>query len=345
MRLAIGTGYFGTGATPEDTLEMVKEADRLGYHSVWVAEAYGSDVATVLSWMGAHTKNIGLGSGIMQMTARSPAMTAMTAATLDLLYGGRTLLGLGLSGPQVVEGWYGQSYDRPLQLTREYIEIVRKIIAREGPLVHEGKVYQLPLPNSRGKALKLITHPVRNSIPIYLASIGPKNVELTGELADGWLPAFFSPDHVDQFLPSLEAGAVKAKRSVEDIDIAPNAMVAIGEDLDTCYDWIRPVYGLYLGGMGSKKDNFYGALATRYGFEDSYKQIQELYLSGEKFEAYKAVPEDLIDATALAGPADRIAERIKRYEAAGVTTLIVNPMAGTLEDRIQILRALKDIAG
>lgn len=345
MRLAIGTGYFGTGATPEDTLEMVKEADRLGYHSVWVAEAYGSDVATVLSWMGANTKNIGLGSGIMQMTARSPAMTAMTAATLDLLYGGRTLLGLGLSGPQVVEGWYGQSYVRPLQLTREYVEIVRKIIAREGPLTHNGKVYQLPLPNSRGKALKLITHPVRSRIPIYLASIGPKNVELTGEIADGWLPAFFSPDHMDQFMPSLEAGAGKAGRAIEDVDIAPNAMVSIGEDLGTCYDWIRPVYGLYLGGMGSKQDNFYGALATRYGFEDAYKQIQELYLSGDKFEAYRAVPEELIDATALAGPADRIAERIKRYEAAGVTTLIVNPMAGTLEDRIQILRTLKDIAG
>lgn len=345
MRLAIGTGYFGTGATPEDTLEMVKEADRLGYHSVWVAEAYGSDVATVLSWMGANTQNIGLGSGIMQMTARSPAMTAMTAATLDLLYGGRTLLGLGLSGPQVVEGWYGQAYDRPLTLTREYIEIVRKIIAREGPLTHDGKVYQLPLPNSRGKALKLITHPVRKSIPIYLASIGPKNVELTGEVADGWLPAFFSPDYMDQFMPSLEAGAAKGGRTVEDIDIAPNAMVSIGEDLDTCYDWIRPVYGLYMGGMGSKNDNFYGALATRYGFEDAYKQIQELYLSGDKFEAYRAVPEELIDATALAGPAERIAERIKRYEASGVTTLIVNPMAGTLEDRVQILRTMKDIAG
>lgn len=345
MRLAIGTGYFGTGATPEDTLEMVKEADRLGYHSVWVAEAYGSDVATVLSWMGANTQNIGLGSGIMQMTARSPAMTAMTAATLDLLYGGRTLLGLGLSGPQVVEGWYGQAYDRPLTLTREYIEIVRKIIAREGPLTHDGKVYQLPLPNSRGKALKLITHPVRKNIPIYLASIGPKNVELTGEVADGWLPAFFSPDYMDQFMPSLGAGAAKGGRTVEDIDIAPNAMVSIGEDLDTCYDWIRPVYGLYMGGMGSKNDNFYGALATRYGFEDAYKQIQELYLSGDKFEAYRAVPEELIDATALAGPAERIAERIKRYEAAGVTTLIVNPMAGTLEDRVKVLRTMKDIAG
>lgn len=343
MRLALGVGYFGTGLTPAETLELTKVADDLGYHSVWVAEAYGSDVPTVLSHLGAHTKQIGLGSGIMQMTARAPAMTAMTAATLDLLYPGRMLLGLGLSGPQVVEGWYGSRYDRPLQRTREYIEIVREILKREGPLNYEGEVYELPLPDSQGKALKLIIHPTRSNIPIYLASIGPKNIALTAEVADGWLPAFFSPDHMDQFMPSLEQGWAAGGRSMEGFDIAPTAMVSVGDDLQQCYDWIRPIYGLYLGGMGSKKDNFYGKLATRYGFEDAYRQIQELYLQGNKFEAYQAVPEELIDATGLVGPPGRIAEQMKRYEAAGVTTLVLVPMAGTIEDRIAILRELRQI--
>lgn len=343
MRLALGVGYWGTGMTPEDQLELVKEADRLGYHSVWVAEAYGSDAVTVLTWFAAHTKSIGLGSGILQMTSRAPAMTAMTAATLDALSGGRVLLGLGLSGPQVVEGWYGLEYTKPLQRTREYVEIVRKILKREGPLEYRGQVYRLPVPDSEGKALKLIIHPVRDSIPVYLAAIGPKNVELAGEIAEGWLPAFFSPDHMDLFSSSLEAGAARSGKTIDDIDIAPNAMVAIGEDLDTCYDWVRPVYGLYMGGMGSKKYNFYGKLATRYGFEDAYRDIQERYLSGDKFGAYQAVPEELIDATALVGPPERIAEKAKRYEAAGVTTLIVNPAAGTLEDRVGILRTLKEI--
>lgn len=343
MKLALGVGYWGAGMTPDDQLALVKEADRLGYDSVWVAEAYGSDAVTVLTWFAAHTKNIKLGSGILQMTARTPAMTAMTAATLDALSGGRVLLGLGLSGPQVVEGWYGLRYTKPLQRTREYVEIVRKILAREGPLVHEGDVFELPLPDSQGKALKLIIHPVRNHIPIYLAAIGPKNVALTGEIADGWLPAFFSPDHMDEFLPHLEEGLKRAGRKLDEIEIAPNASVAIGDDLSACYDWIRPLYGLYVGGMGSREHNFYNRLATRYGFGDAAQKIQELYLEGKKFESYQAVPEELIDATALAGPPDRIAERAKRYEAAGVTTLIINPMAGTHEDRLQILREVKEV--
>lgn len=343
MRLGLAVGYWGAGMSPEDQLALTQEADRLGYHSVWVAEAYGSDAVTVLTWFAAHTERILLGSGILQMTARTPAMTAMTAATLDALSNGRLLLGLGLSGPQVVEGWYGLRYAKPLQRTREYIEIVRAILRREGPLEYEGEVYRLPLPDSQGKALKLIIHPIRGDIPIYLAAIGPRNVALAGEIADGWLPAFFSPEHVDQFLPALSEGAARAGRTVEDIDVAPTAFVSIGDDLANCYDWIRPVYGLYLGGMGSRKENFYAALAARYGFGDAAQEIQHLYLSGRKVEAYQAVPEDLIDATALAGPPDRIAERVKRYEAAGVTTLVVHPMAGAPEDRVAILRTMKDI--
>ena len=343
MKLALGVGYWGAGMTPDDQLALVKEADRLDYHSVWVAEAYGSDAVTVLTWFAAHTKKIGLASGILQMTARAPAMTAMTAATLDALSGGRMILGLGLSGPQVVEGWYGLPYTKPLQRTREYIEIVREILKREGPLTYDGEVYQLPVPDSQGKALKLIIHPLRNEIPIYLAAIGPKNVELTGEIADGWLPAFFSPDHMDLFMPSLESGAERGGRKMDEIEIAPNALVSIGDDLSVCYDNARPLYGLYLGGMGSRKANFYGALATRYGFENAYKEVQDLYLSGDKFGAYQAVPEELIDATALIGPPERIADRAKRYEAAGVTTLIVNPAAGTHEDRVKILETMKDI--
>ncbi|MEO7818718.1 MAG: LLM class F420-dependent oxidoreductase, partial [Actinomycetota bacterium] len=324
-------------------LALTQEADRLGYHSVWVAEAYGSDAVTVLSWLAGQTKNIGLGSGIMQMTARAPAMTAMTAVTLDILSNGRALLGLGLSGPQVVEGWYGQRYDRPLQRTREYIEIIRNIIAREGPLTYDGEVFQLPLPDSKGKALKLITHPVRSEIPIYLASIGPRNVQLTGEIADGWLPAFFAPEFLDLFIDDLRIGAARSGRDLATLDIAPSAMVSIGDDLHTCYDWIRPAYGLYLGGMGSRKDNFYGKLATRYGFGDAAKKVQDLYLSGDKFGAYQAVPEELIDATALVGPPDRIAEGLKRYEAAGVSTLVVSPLAGSVEDRIDMLRVLRQV--
>ena len=345
MRLGLGVGYFGTGMTPDETLALTREADQLGYHSVWVAEAYGSDVVTVLSWMGAQTKQIGLGAGIMQMTARTPAMTAMTAATLDLLSGGRVLLGLGLSGPQVVEGWYGSRYDRPLQRTREYVEIVRKIIGREGPLEYDGEVFQLPLADSQGKALKLIIHPVRETIPIYLASIGPRNIHLTGQIADGWLPAFYSPDHMHLFEPDLAAGAASAGRTLDDIDIAPTVMVSMGEDLSTCFDWLRPIYGLYLGGMGSRKDNFYGKLATRYGFEDAYLEVQEKYLSGDRYAAYQAIPEELIDATALVGPPERIASRMKRYDAAGVGMLNVHPFAGSIDDRISTLRTLKDLIG
>lgn len=345
MRLALGVGYWGAGISPEDQLAIVKEADRLGYHSIWVAEAYGSDAVTVLTWFAAHTKDVQLASGILQMSARAPAMTAMTAATLDALSGGRFILGLGLSGPQVVEGWYGLSYKRPLARTREYIEIVRTILKREGPLTYEGDVYKLPLPDSEGKALKLIIHPIRSDLPIYLAAIGPKNVALAGELADGWLPAFFSPDFMDEFMPSLEEGARRAGRKVEEIDIAPNAAVAIGDDLSTCYDWVRPAYALYIGGMGSKKHNFYNTLATRYGFGEQAQKVQELFLSGDRIGAMQAVPEDLIDATAIVGPPDRIAERIKRYEAAGVTTLIVNPAAGTHEERVAILETLKEIVG
>lgn len=345
MRLALGVGYWGAGMSPEDQLTLVKEADRLGYHSVWVAEAYGSDAVTVLTWFAANTERIGLGTGILQMTARAPAMTAMTAATLDVISGGRVLLGLGLSGPQVVEGWYGLRYDKPITRTREYIEIVRKVISREDHLSYDGEVYQLPLPDSQGKPLKLIIHPVRDSVPIYLAAIGPHNVALAGELADGWLPAFFSPEHAEDFLTDLEKGLSRSGRRLIDIDITPNAMVAIGDDLQVCYDWVRPAYGLYLGGMGSRKDNFYARLATRYGFGEACEEIQELYLSGKRVEAYQAVPEELIDATALVGTLDRVVERMKRYEAAGVTTLIINPMAGTTEDRIEILTALAEARG
>lgn len=344
MNLAVGLGYWGAGTSAAEQLAITQEAEKLGYSSVWVAEAYGSDAVTVLTWLGTQTKTIGLGTGILQMFARTPGMTAMTAATLDTLTEGRLLLGLGLSGPQVVEGWYGQKYDRPLERTREYVDLVRKILRRE-VIDHQGEVYQLPLPDSQGKPLKLIIRPLRESIPIYLAAIGPKNVALAGEIADGWLPAFFSPDHMDEFMPALEEGATRAGRTVEDIDIAPNCAVAIGDDLQTCYDWVRPAYGLYLGGMGSKKQNFYNALATRYGFGEEAQRVQELYLSGDKFGAYSAVPEELIDATALMGPAERVAERMKRYEAAGVTTLIVQPSAGSPEDKIAILEKLKEMTG
>lgn len=330
MRLGVNFGYQDWGANLQGALAMAKEADSLGYSSGWTAEAYGTDAVTPLTWMLAQTERMSFGPAIMQMPARTPAMTAMTAATLDLMSGGRFLLGLGLSGPQVVEGWHGQAYGKPLTKTREYVEIVRTILAREAPLEHHGPHYDIPYsgPDATGlgKPLKIIVHPRRADIPIYIASIGEKNVELTAEIADGWLPIFFSPERYrEAFGPSIDAGFAKAGngKSLEHFDIAPTVTVIVGDDVEMLRGFVKPMIALYVGGMGARGKNFYNTLACRYGYEAAAKEIQDLYLDGKKKEATAAVPDELVDEIALIGPKERIRDRIDAWKASGVGTMIV----------------------
>jgi F420-dependent oxidoreductase-like protein len=345
MKLGVHIGYWGLGLTSQDQLEIVQEAERLGYDSVWTAEAYGSDAATILGWLAGQTERIRIGSAIFQMPARSPAMTAMTAATLDQLSGGRMLLGIGSSGPQVAEGWHGQRFARQLQRTREYVAVVRKVLARERLEFH-GETLELPLPDGPGKALKLTIAPVQDRIPIYLAAIGPKNTQLAGEIADGWIPIFFSPENVGELRPLLEEGAQRSGRSLDDgFDIAPTVNVSIDEDLDAARDRMRPFIALYVGGMGSRKQNFYNALAVRYGFEAAAKEVQDLYLDGKRDEAAAAVPDELVDAVTLCGPPDHVRDRLAVYRDAGVGTLGITPVAGSKEDRIEQLRLVAELAG
>src|SRR6476646_9916947 len=318
MRLGLSLGYWG--ANPSQAVDIAKHAESLGFHSVWTAEAYGSDAVVPLTWVGSQTSKIGLGTGIMQMPGRSPAMTAMTAVTLDLLSGGRVLLGLGLSGPQVAEGWHGQAYGKPLGKTREYVDIVREIIRREGPVEHHGAHYDIPYQGSDatglGKPLKLIVHPQRE-IPIYLAAIGPKNVALAAEIADGWLPVWFSPTRFDVFDDAF------AGKDLSTFDIAPTVSVVVGDDVDACRSMIKPMLALYIGGMGARGRNFYNDLACRYGYDAAAKEIQDLYLDGKKQEAAAAVPDELVDEVALCGPRERIAERIEVWKQSPITTMIV----------------------
>ena len=300
MRLGLNFGYWGSG--PSNNIAIAREAERLGYHSLWTAEAYGSDSVTPLVWLAAHTERINVGTAIMQMPARTPAMTAMTAATIDLLTGGRFMLGIGASGPQVVEGWHGVVYGKLLTRTREYVEIIRTVLKREQPLEHHGEYYDIPVQGGTGlgKPLKLIVHPLRSNIPIYVAAIGPKNVALAAEIADGWLPVFFSPHRVNVFRTSLDEGFSKRSdgRTLADFDIAPTVSVVVGDDLDACRMQIKPNLALYVGGMGARGKNFYNDLACRYGYEDAAKKIQDLYLEGKKNEAIAATSSTSSSGTA-----------------------------------------------
>ena len=344
MKLGVHIGYWGLGLTAADQLRIVQEAERLGYASVWTAEAYGSDAATILGWLAGATSTIKLGSAIFQMPGRSPAMTAMTAATLDQLSNGRMLLGIGSSGPQVAEGWHGQRFGKQLARTRDYLAVVRKALARER-LVFEGETLQLPLPDGPGKALKLTISPVQESIPIYLAAIGPKNTTLAGEIADGWLPTLLSPEHLDELKPLLEEGAARAPgKELDAFDIAPTVNVMVSDDLAAARDAMRPFLALYIGGMGSREQNFYNGLAVRYGYGDAAREVQDLYLDGKREEAGAALPDELIDLVTLCGPADRVRERLAVYSAAGVGTLIVSPMAFTADERLEQLRLIAELA-
>ena len=342
MRLGVSVGYWGLGLTAGEQIELVREAESAGFDSVWAAEAYGSDAATVLGWIAAQTEKIKIGSAIFQMPARSPAMTAMTAATLDHVSDGRMLLGLGPSGPQVAEGWHGQRFAKQLQRTREYVEILRMALARER-LEYKGEFYELPLPDGPGKALKLTISTVQERIPIYIAAIGPKNTQLVGEIADGWIPLFFSPEHIGESKKLLEEGASRSGRSLDGFDIAPSVQVRIDDDIEAARDAMRPFLALYVGGMGSRKKNFYNALVRRYGFEEAAEEVQTLYLDGKKEEAAAALPDELIDTTTLVGPRDKIAERLAVYRDAGVGTLTVTPVAFDAEERKRMVRQLAEM--
>ncbi len=320
MKLGLSLGYAPPGTNPADLLPLVQEAERLGFDSVWVAEAWGTDAVSVLGWLAAKTERIKLGSAIMQIPGRSPANTAMTAATLDLLSGGRFLLGLGTSGPQVVEGWHGHPWGKPLGKTREYVEIVRAALRRQ-VVEHHGEHYEIPWDGpgatGLGKPLKLMLRPLRAELPIYLAALGPKNVALAAEIADGWLPIFVDPERFDDaFGPSL-AGAPSG------FEIAATVSVLVGDDVEALRDTVRPHVALYVGGMGAKRKNFYNSLVRRYGWEDEAEQIQELYLAGRQREAIAAVPDALVDALTLVGPKERIAERLDAWRETPVTSLVL----------------------
>ncbi|HET8605660.1 MAG TPA: LLM class F420-dependent oxidoreductase [Gaiellaceae bacterium] len=319
MKLGFYMGYAQPGTSPLELVALAREAERLGYDSAWAAEAWGTDAVTVLAWLAATTERIKVGSAIMQIPGRTPANAAMTAMTLDLLSGGRFLLGLGTSGPQVVEGWHGQPWGKPLGKTREYVEIVRAVWRRE-LLAHHGEHYDIPYTGpgatGLGKPLKLMARPLRAGIPIYLASIAPRSVELAAEIADGWIPIFFDPETAREVF-----GAVFER---DGLDVAPSVPVVLTDDVQAGRDALKPYYALYVGGMGAKGRNFYNDLFVRYGFEHEAAEIQELYLGGRQREAIAAVPDAFVDRVSLVGPRERIAERLDAFRAAGATTLLVS---------------------
>lgn len=327
LKLGYSTGYWSSGP-PSGAVEAIQEAERVGFDSVWTAEAYGSDAYTPLAWWGSQTSKLKLGTSIVQMSARTPAATAMASLTLDHLSEGRHILGLGASGPQVVEGWYGQPYPRPLQRTREYVDIVRQIFAREAPVEFSGKHYQIPLEGGTGlgKALKPTVHPYRNEIPIYLAAEGPKNVALSAEICDGWLPLFFAPKDNQFYADALANGVAASTRrdNLDGFEIPAMCSIIPGDDVDKCADLMRPMLALYIGGMGAKGKNFHYDVFVRMGFEEQCERIQELYMAGNKKDAIAAVETQMVEAIGLIGPVDKIKDELVQWEESVVTTLLVS---------------------
>jgi F420-dependent oxidoreductase-like protein len=319
VRLGFYMGYAPPGTNPTELIALAHEAERLGYESAWAAEAWGTDAVTVLSWLAATTTRIKIGSAILQIPARTPANTAMTAATLDLMSGGRFLLGLGTSGPQVVEGWHGEPWGKPLAKTREYVELVRSALRRER-LEYDGEHYQVPFrgdgATGLGKPLKLMVRPLRADIPIFLAALRPRSVELAAQIADGWLPIFFSPERARETFP-----APFARNGLE---IAPSVPAQVSDDIATARDSLKPYYALYIGGMGARGTNFYNDLAQRYGYEREAEEIQTLFLDGKQREAAAAVPDAFVDEVALVGPRERITDRLAAWTESGATTLLVS---------------------
>ena len=333
IKLGYNTGYWSAGP-PAGALEAVKEAERLGFNSVWTAEAYGSDALTPLAWWGASTQTLQLGTAIMQMSARTPAATAMAAITMDHLSNGRFILGLGASGPQVVEGWYGQRYPKPLARTREYVEIVRSIIAREQPVEFHGEFYDMPVEGGTGlgKALKSTVHPLRTDIPIYLAAEGPKNVALSAEICDGWLPLFFSPKEDQFYRDCLQQGfdASGDPTKKDRFQVTATAMIIPGDDVEKCADLVRPFLALYAGGMGAKGANFHYEVFARMGYGDVADQVQALYLDGKKAEAAAAIPLAMVEDVALVGPPDKIRDELVKWRETCITEFLVSGPAMAL---------------
>jgi len=343
LKLGLQVGYWGSGP-PSDTATKVDEAERLGFDSVWTAEAYGSDALTPLAWLGSRTSTLRLGTALCQISARTPTAMAMAALTMDHLSHGRFVLGLGVSGPQVVEGWYGQPFGRPLARTREYVSIVRDVLARESPVTSAGPHYGLPFsgPGSTGlgKPLKAIVHPLRADLPIILGAEGPKNVALAAEIADGWLPIFYAPAHDGDYRKALEEGFSRpgARRAPDDFEVIASATVIVADDIEKAADRVRPSLALYIGGMGAREVNFHFDVFARMGFEQDARRIQDLYLDGRKDEAEAAVPTALVEATALIGPREKIRDDLEAWNESLVTTLLVG---GGIEQ----MRLLAELAG
>lgn len=344
MRLGLNLGYLVGAEDPHGQLRLAQHAETLGFDVVWAAEAYGSDGPTVLAWLAGQTSTIGIGSAVMQIPARSPAMTAMTAASLDLLSGGRFRLGLGVSGPQVSEGWHGVRFAQPLARTREYLAVLELALARR-TVAYEGVHYRLPLPDGPGKPLKLTIAPVRDHVPTYLAAVGPLNLELAGELTDGWLAVFYAADFAAEQLAAVSTGRARAGKTLDGFDVVPTFPLVVGADPVACADPVRPYAALYLGGMGSRTQNFYNALAVRMGYGEAAGQVQDAYLDRRQRDAMAAVPAEFIDATSLLGDRDRIAERLQLLAVSGVTTCTVAPYGTSVEEKAAALTTLSEAFG
>jgi F420-dependent oxidoreductase-like protein len=336
LRIGIHVGHWE--GRPSDVAELALEAERAGFVSVWTSETWGSDAAILAAWIAARTERIDVGTGVLQMSGRTPTAAAMTALTLDHLSGGRFRLGLGISGPQVAEGWHGTSFDHPLERTREYVGIVRQVVRREAPVTSPGPHYPLPLPDGAGRPLKPNVRALRSDLPVYLAAMGPRNVALAAEIADGWMPYLYAPGRVDVFTDALEAGWRRGGRDQATFDVAPIVAVAFGGDVGACRDELRPHLARYVGGMGSLEANFYKDAVTRYGFGDAAERIQEAFLDGRRAEAASLVPDAMVDELCLAGPVARVRERLDAWRAAGVTTLLAETR------NVEAVRALAGVA-
>jgi F420-dependent oxidoreductase-like protein len=346
LKLGLNLGYWGIGPAGEEALEVVRAAEGQGFESVWVAESYGSDVVSVLAWLAGQTQTINLGAAILQVPARAPAAAAMAGVTIDKLSGGRFVFGFGPSGPQVSEGWYGVPYAKPWGRTREYIEVVREIVAREGPLEHHGAHYTLPLPGGEGKALKLNFHPLRNRIPVFIGAIGRKSVEMAAEICDGWIPVFFNVDAFEEtWGEHLEAGFAKGGRKRSDFEVSPTLQVAIDGDLEAARNVVKAGLVLYLGGMGSRKTNFYVDLAHRFGFGEVADEVQRRFQGGDRAGAFAAMPDELVEATSLVGSEAEVAERVERFRGAGIDRLIASPVHVDRAEQLHTIERLAAMAG
>ncbi|MEU4834934.1 LLM class F420-dependent oxidoreductase [Streptosporangium sp. NPDC023615] len=343
MRLGYSMSYWGgAGLGPADHLTLVREAERLGYESVWAAETYGTDPASLMAWIAGQTERIGLGTGVLQMSGRKPVVAAMTAATIDQVSGGRARLGVGVSGPQVVEGWHGERFDRPLARARDYLSVLR--LALEGrPVSYAGETMTLPLPGGQGKELSLGVSPVQKHLPVYLGAMGPETTALAGELADGWLAIHFPPEHLAERMAHLRAGAARAGRDLDGFDVAPMILTLVDEDEELAFDMMRPMLALYLGGMGSRRTNFYNRLARSLGFEKEAEEIQEAFLAGRQGEAMSLLPDGLVDAMTMCGPPGKLRERVAAYREAGATSLVVGLVTPTLRLRLEQLELVADL--